>query len=80
MMLILALFFWHYMAMEDTTFMRVSDYYCHNFVRDTHAYNAVAAIYLNYRLYDTIFEALTLLVSVLAILHFSRHRSSDYEA
>lgn len=34
---------------------------------DTAAENAVTAIYLNYRFWDTLFEALTLLISVLAI-------------
>ncbi len=41
--------------------------------QQTNAQNAVASIYLNYRVYDTIFEALMLLVSVLGVIHFSRH-------
>ncbi len=36
-------------------------------VADTSAENAVTAVYLNYRFWDTLFEALILLVSVLAI-------------
>jgi multicomponent Na+:H+ antiporter subunit B len=35
--------------------------------------NAVTAIYLGYRLYDTLFEALMLIVSVVAIIHLSSH-------
>ncbi len=42
----------------------------------TLAQNAVTAIYLNYRIYDTIFEALMLLVSVIGVIHFSMHEHS----
>lgn len=48
----------------------IGTYYIHNFTADTGAFNAVAAIYLNYRMYDTVFEALILLVSIIAMLHF----------
>ena len=48
----------------------IASYYIFNFASDTGAGNAVAAIYLNYRMFDTIFEALILLVSIVAMLHF----------
>ncbi len=38
----------------------------------TGAQNAVSAIYLNFRLWDTLFEALVLLVSAVAVISFSR--------
>ncbi len=44
-----------------------------NYAIDTNANNSVASIYLNYRIFDTIFEALMLLVSVMGVIHFSRH-------
>ncbi len=44
-----------------------------NYYGDTGAHNSVAAIYLNYRVFDTIFEALMLLVSVMGVIHFSRY-------
>jgi len=44
-----------------------------NYSTDTLATNAVASIYLNYRIFDTVFEALMLLVSVMGVIHFSRH-------
>ncbi len=44
-----------------------------NHVADTHAGNAVASVYLHYRIFDTVFEALMLLVSVMGVIHFSRH-------
>jgi multicomponent Na+:H+ antiporter subunit B len=52
-------------------------YYINNFYQDTGASNAVTAIYLNYRLFDTFFETLLLLVSVIGIIYFSRHEG-DY--
>lgn len=52
-------------------------YYIENFKTDTGAGNAVTAIYLNYRLFDTFFETLLLLVSVIGIIYFSRHEG-DY--
>ena len=52
-------------------------YYIENFKTDTGADNAVTAIYLNYRLFDTFFETLLLLVSVIGIIYFSRHEG-DY--
>lgn len=52
-------------------------YYIENFREDTGAGNAVTAIYLNYRLFDTFFETLLLLVSVIGIIYFSRHEG-DY--
>ena len=48
----------------------VSRHYIENFTADTGAGNAVAAIYLNYRMYDTIFEALILVTSVVGMMHF----------
>ena len=42
-----------------------------NHTGETGALNAVTAIYLNYRWWDTLFEALVLLVSVLAVINFS---------
>ena len=46
------------------------------FPRDVGGENAVTAIYLGYRLYDTIFEALMLLVSVVAVVHLSHYQET----
>ena len=40
------------------------------FEEDTASQNAIAAILLNYRMYDTVFEAMILLTSVMGMLHF----------
>ncbi|MFP4376719.1 MAG: MnhB domain-containing protein [Spirochaetales bacterium] len=50
----------------------ISDYILSNFQEQTGAENAVAAIYLNYRVYDTLFEALLLLIAIVGIIHFFR--------
>jgi multicomponent Na+:H+ antiporter subunit B len=49
-------------------------YYLQNFSPQTSAGNSVAAIYLQYRLFDTIFETLTLMISVMAVIYFSRYQ------
>lgn len=47
------------------------DYIAENHIDDTSAGNAVTAVYLNYRYWDTLFEALILLVSALAVISLS---------
>ncbi len=41
-----------------------------HFLADTDAKNAVAAILLNYRMYDTMFEALILLTAIIGMQQF----------
>jgi multicomponent Na+:H+ antiporter subunit B len=60
---------------EMTTDLK--DYYMQHFIEDTAANNCVAGIYLNYRVFDTLFETLLLLISVIGIIYFSRHEG-DY--
>ena len=49
----------------------VKDIYLSRFVQDVGGENAVTAVYLGYRMYDTLFEALMLLVSVMGVAHMS---------
>ncbi len=56
---------------------RLYYFYLENFINDTASNNAVTAIYLNYRLFDTFFETLLLVLSVIGIIYFSRHEG-DY--
>lgn len=53
-------------------------YFKENFFTDTGSQNGVTAIYLNYRVFDTIFEALLLLISIIGIIHFSRHEGGEH--
>lgn len=55
----------------------IFNYYIKNSFKETGGINVVTSIYLNYRVFDTIFETLLLLVSIIAIIYFSRHEG-DY--
>jgi multicomponent Na+:H+ antiporter subunit B len=57
---------------STTGMVDVPQYFLDNFQEHTGAENAVAAIYLNYRVYDTLFEALLLLIAIVGIIHFFR--------
>jgi multicomponent Na+:H+ antiporter subunit B len=50
---------------------QAKEYVAQNHEEDTAAQNAVTAVYLNYRYWDTLFESLILLVSVLAVISLS---------
>ncbi|MCK8059653.1 MULTISPECIES: hypothetical protein [unclassified Fusibacter] len=45
---------------------------------ETESVNIVTAIYLNYRYYDTLFEALMLLFSIIAVIYMSIHEGGGY--
>lgn len=55
----------------------VKDYYVANSAKDTFAGNSVTGIYLDYRLFDTLFETMLLFVSVIAVYYFSRHQGDQ---
>jgi len=54
---------------EHNTYLM--EQYVTRFMTEMGGENAVTAIYLGYRVYDTIFEALVLVVAVVAVLHMS---------
>lgn len=58
---------------------RASDYLVRNFQDDTAAKNAVAAVLLNYRMYDTIFEALILLTAIIGMTQFLPNTGEEFE-
>ena len=70
LLMLLALVLVLFLFYPETAGYPLSQYYLENFQSDTGARNAVAAIYLNYRMYDTVFEALMLFVSIIAMIHF----------
>lgn len=55
----------------EVTIPSLKNYYLNFYYEDTAAKNSVAAIYLNYRVFDTLFEALMLMVSVMEVIHIS---------
>lgn len=66
-----ALFFWFAPTATPSTYSM--ELYIANFMDEVGGTNAVTAIYLGYRLYDTVFEALMLLITAIAISHLSWH-------
>jgi multicomponent Na+:H+ antiporter subunit B len=68
------LFLYAYHNPEPEPVQETADLYRRRFLADTGAENAVTAIYLNYRIFDTLFETLTLQISVMGVIYFSRHK------
>jgi len=63
-----------YFISERDEYARQSDakdYILAHHVEETGALNSVTSIYLNYRLWDTLFEAMVLMLSALAVITFS---------
>ncbi len=55
---------------EETLDPVMYEYMRENFYEDTSAHNGIAAVLLNYRMYDTLFEALILLTAIIGMLQF----------
>ena len=73
--LLVILFFMFIPDVPASTYLK--DQYIAMFQQDIGGENAVTAIYLGYRVYDTLFEALMLLVSIAAIIHLSWHQGKS---
>lgn len=56
----------------------IREYYLNHALADTSAENTVTAVYLDYRLFATLFETMLLFCSVIAVFYFSRHQG-DHE-
>jgi len=64
-----ALFLYFVPSEEGSSYLK--EQYLALFMDEIGGTNAVTAIYLGYRVYDTLFEALILIVSVIAVIHMS---------
>ena len=60
---------------EVSTYLKYQ--YLTRFMVDVGGENAVTAIYLGYRVYDTLFEALILVIAVVAVSHMSYFKDSQ---
>ena len=60
-----------YAIPEETGIAPLLEGYLTYFIADVGGQNAVTAIYLGYRVYDTLFEALMVVISVVAVVHMS---------
>ena len=65
--------FINFLPRETLTNTYLKDQYITYFIEDVGGTNAVGAIYLGYRVYDTLFEALMLVISVVAVIHMSAY-------
>jgi len=66
-----ALFIYFVPTTTEYATTELRDQYLFMFMSDVGGQNAVTAIYLGYRVYDTLFEALLLVVAVVAVVHLS---------
>jgi multisubunit Na+/H+ antiporter MnhB subunit len=66
----LAIVVWIHTHFTETTEPLITNYVIEHFHEDTGARNSVAAILLNYRMFDTIFEALILLTAIVGMHQF----------
>ncbi len=71
--------FLHLSAPADTTIYSASDHYIKNAYAETGSINVVTSIYLNYRYYDTLFEALMLLFSIIGVVYLSIHEGDELD-
>jgi len=69
---LLGLFIWFMPPNNVNTYLK--NQFITMFKNDVGGENAVTAVYLGYRMYDTLFEALMLLVSIVAVTHLSWHK------
>lgn len=56
----------------------VYDYVIEKGYTETGSENLVTAVYLFYRYYDTLFETLMLLFSIIAVIYMSAHEGGDH--
>jgi multicomponent Na+:H+ antiporter subunit B len=71
---------WTSSLVTNTFGWPMAEHYIKMAVEETGSPNVVTAIYLNYRYYDTLFEALVLLFSVIAVIYMSVHgKETPYE-
>ena len=75
---LIGLTIWHAPIGESNPYLR--DQYIARFADEIGGENAVAAILLGYRMYDTLLEALILLISVIAVIHMSGYEEYEVEA
>ncbi|MDO5707850.1 MAG: MnhB domain-containing protein [Andreesenia angusta] len=64
------IFSYIYIDSANTSSTELADLYINNAQANSQVQNIVTAIYLDYRIFDTIFEALLLLIAVIAIFQF----------
>jgi multicomponent Na+:H+ antiporter subunit B len=71
--------FWMTKQTQTVAEAPIAAYYIKNAYHDTASVNVVTGIYLNYRYYDTLFEALMLLFSIIGVIYMSIHEGGEHD-
>ena len=64
---------------EPVSVSPMASYYIANAYEETGAENAITSIYLYYRYYDTMFETMMLLLSIIGVIYMSVHKGEEYD-
>ena len=64
------LFLWH-VPIGESAILELRNQFLRDFMQSVGGENAVTAVYLGYRVYDTLFETLLLVIAVVAVSHMS---------
>lgn len=72
LLIILLSFYASINEISDYIDISSNEYFLHNSINETGSNNIVTAIYLDYRLFDSIFEASILLIVVSGIIFISK--------
>lgn len=77
--LVVVLFVLNLNQATETYNQPIYNYLIEHSITETGSENMVTGIYLNYRVYDTLFEALLLIISVIGVIYLSIHEENYYE-
>lgn len=69
----------HLTSPADNTQYSAANHYLEYAFSETGSTNVVTSIYLNYRYYDTLFEALMLLFSIIGVVYLSIHEGDELD-
>ncbi|MFW6015425.1 MAG: hypothetical protein ACOCRK_03245 [bacterium] len=77
--LMVCFFFFVFLTEEPTHSFELSKDYKENSIKETGSFNPATGIYLDYRVYDSLFESLLLLVSAVGIHYLNREEKNEGE-
>lgn len=70
---------YHALKIPALEILPLSEYYIEHAYKTTGSENVVTSIYLFFRSYDTLFEALMLLFSIVGVIYMSIHEGEHYD-
>lgn len=69
---------WSHGLVKNIKGWAIYEHIIENGFHETGSSNLVTAVYLNYRYYDTLFEALMLMFSIIAVIYMSVHEGGEH--